>query len=163
MTVESVLSDAKRQLMARMMSGHHGRTGGLAAAIRPRPQGIAVPLSAAQRHVWLHAAIAPDVPVYNESITIHRFGTFDLAALEAALNEILRRHEIWRTCFALDGAEPLQIVHPEITLRLELDDISHLPSDERDTAARNMATSDAVRPIDLARAPLLRARIVKLA
>ena len=38
-------------------------------------------------------------PLYNEPITIHYRGAFDLKAFELSFNEILRRHEIWRTSF----------------------------------------------------------------
>ena len=163
MTGQPVLSDAKRELVAQMLRGKAGLRPQQRGAIERRPAGAIVPLSAAQRQVWLHATMAPDVPLYNESITIHRLGRFDLAAMAASLQEILRRHEIWRTSFALDGAEPIQIVHPEVPLRLPVDDVSHLPEAERDAAALAIGTADAILPIDLATAPLFRARIVKLA
>ena len=164
MTVQQpVMSDAKRALMARMMRGAAGARPSQVAAIGRRPADAIVPLSAAQRQVWLHATMAPDVPLYNESITIHRLGRYDHDAMAASLHEILRRHEIWRTSFALDGAEPVQIVHPQVPLDLPLDDVSHLPYEERDAAALLLGTADAHRPIDLETAPLLRARIVKLA
>ncbi len=161
--MQPTMSDAKRELMAKMLRGTAAARIEQPAAIEPRPAGAVVPLSAAQRQVWLHATMAPDVPLYNESITIHRLGSFDLAAMEASLREILRRHEIWRTSFALDGAEPIQIVHPQVPLALPVDDVSHLPEAERDAAALTIGTADAIRPIDLATAPLFRARIVKLA
>ncbi|MGH6958748.1 MAG: condensation domain-containing protein, partial [Caulobacteraceae bacterium] len=66
-------------------------------AVRARPPGLTAPLSPEQSQVWLHASLAAPHPLYNEAITIRRSGTFSLDALEDAFNEILRRHEIWRT------------------------------------------------------------------
>ncbi|MDB5736953.1 MAG: amino acid adenylation protein, partial [Sphingomonas bacterium] len=161
MSDKPALSDAKRALLARMMAG-----GGAAvpvAAIQPRPADAVIPLSADQRQVWLHASMAPDAPLYNESITIHRLGAFDRGAMERAVNEILRRHESWRTGFMVDDGELVQIVHPPAPLTLGYDDVGHLPDAERDAAALKIGADDARMAIDLADAPLFRARIVRLA
>jgi len=156
------LSDSKRQLLEKMMRG------GVAPAdkpqpIQPRAPGAAIPLSADQRQVWLHAIMAPDMPLYNESITIHRFGAFDRGAMERAVNEILRRHEAWRTAFVEEHGELVQHVRAHRDIVLPFDDVSHLPEQERDAAALKIGSDDARRAIDLSDAPLFRARIVKLA
>jgi len=57
----------------------------------------------------LHAALAPDLALYNEQIVIRRRGSFDLSALERSLNEIVHRH----TSFAATGGEVVQVVHPD--------------------------------------------------
>ncbi|TFI59011.1 amino acid adenylation domain-containing protein [Sphingomonas parva] len=158
----AALSDAKRQLLEKMLRGG-GEAAAPVAGVRPRPPGTIVPLTADQRQVWLHAMMAPDVPLYNESITIHRLGAFDLAALERSLEEIVRRHEAWRTCFAEVDGELVQRIRSDVSIRLLLDDVSHLPAEERDAAAIAIGSDDARRPIDLAEAPLFRARVVRLA
>ena len=162
MMTKSPLSDAKRELLARMLRGEGGAGAPPIPPIPPRAAGATIPLSADQRQVWLHAAMAPDVPLYNESITIHRFGPFDRAAMEQAVNALLQRHEAWRTSIALDGPEPVQIVHDDIVLALPFDDVSHLPAPERDAAALAIGSADARAAIDFTKAPLLRARIVRL-
>src|SRR5215468_6090644 len=88
------LSEAKLRLLQERVRGTVSQTA--MDAIRPRPEGNVVPLSAEQRRVWLHAQQS-DLPVYNEPLTICRHGEFDLATLEAALNEVIRRHEALRT------------------------------------------------------------------
>jgi amino acid adenylation domain-containing protein len=156
------LSDTKRQLLEKMMRG-----GGVALAkpqqIEKRAPDAEIPLSADQRQVWLHAIMAPDVPLYNESITIHRFGSFDRGAMERSVNEILRRHEAWRTAFVEEGGVLVQRVREHRDIVLPYDDVSHLPEAERDAAALAIGQEDARRAIDLNDAPLFRARIVKLA
>jgi amino acid adenylation domain-containing protein len=156
------LSASKRALLEKMMRG-----GGVAAAkpqqIEKRAPDAEIPLSADQRQVWLHAIMAPDVPLYNESITIHRFGSFDRGAMERSVNEILRRHEAWRTAFVEDGGVLVQRVREHRDIVLPYDDVSHLPEAERDAAALAIGQEDARRAIDLNDAPLFRARIVKLA
>ena len=158
------LSDTKRELLARMLRGNPGGEGKAPAAdlVRPRAPGTVPPLTADQRQVWLHAAMAPDMPLYNESITIHRLGRYDHRAMERAVSEVLRRHEAWRTTISVEDAEPVQIVHPATALSLPLDDVSHLPAGERDAAALAIGSADARAAIDFTQGPLFRARIVKL-
>lgn len=156
------LSASKRALLEKMMRG-----GGVASAkpqqIEKRAPDAEIPLSADQRQVWLHAIMAPDMPLYNESITIHRFGSFDRGAMERSVNEILRRHEAWRTAFVEEGGVLVQRVREHQDILLPYDDVSHLPAAERDAAALAIGQEDARRAIDLSDAPLFRARIVKLA
>jgi amino acid adenylation domain-containing protein len=157
-------AEARRQLLARMLSGEVATAVAPAPEpIRPRDAARTVPLTAEQSQLWLHAEMAPDVPLYNESITIHRRGRHDHAALERALTEIVRRHAIWRTAFVEVGGELLQQVKPAPTLAVPLIDLTHLPEDQRDAEATRLATEDARRPIALDQAPLFRAQVIRIA
>jgi amino acid adenylation domain-containing protein len=154
------LSEAKRRLLERCLRGDqppHARD-----AITRRPEGAPIPLSYGQQLLWLHTQLAPDLPVYNEPITVHRKGPLDVLALERSLNEIVRRHEAWRTSFVTVGARQFQAVHEAATLTLPVVDLRTLPPDEREAEALRLATEDARRPFDLAHGPLLRAKLVRL-
>ena len=130
----------------------------------PRRAPVAViPLTFAQQQVWLHSQLAPDLPVYNEPFTVHRNGPLDVLALERSFTEIIRRHEAWRTTFAIVEGQPVQVVHPSFEIKLPVVDLRNLPGSERVPAALQLATEDASRPFDLARLPLLRAHLVRLA
>ena len=150
------LSPAKYRLLQRQMSGTAGQD---PESVHPRPVGTAVPLSPTQRRIWLHAAQQPELPLYNESITIHRHGSFDLGVLEASLNEILRRHEIWRTSFTPDGET---VIQDAVRVTLAFVDLSGLRPAEQEAAALRLATKDAENPLAVNRAPLFRARVVRL-
>lgn len=151
------LSEEKRRLVRQRMLGVV--PGKESELIRPRPTGSRVPLSAEQRRVWLHASQQPDVPIYNEPFTIHRYGSFDLGILEASINEILRRHEAWRTSFSTEGEE---VVHATARVTLPLTDLSELPESEREAEALRIATEEAQKPIPLHTVPLIRARVVRM-
>ncbi len=155
-------AEARRQLLARMLSGRATSAAAVPEPIRPRDPARPVPLTAEQSQLWLHAQMAPEMPLYNESITIHRIGRYDHAAMERALSEIVRRHEIWRTAFLDVDGDLVQRVAEPFAITLPLIDISHLPEAERDAAAVRLATEDARAPIPFDRAPLFRARVVKL-
>src|SRR5712664_2567182 len=62
------------------------------------------PLSNAQELLWFLDQLTPSDISYNVPQAIHLNGWLDLSALERALNEIVRRHEILRTNFVnIDG------------------------------------------------------------
>src|SRR6202167_2999607 len=151
------LSEAKRRLLQQRMGGVPPQKEN--ARIRARPAGTRVPLSAEQRRVWLHASEQPDLPIYNEPFTIHRYGSFDLGILEASLNEVLRRHEAWRTSFSPQGAE---VIHHTVRVTLPLVDLGGLQPAEREAEALRIATEDAQQPIPLHVVPLFRARVVRM-
>ncbi len=155
------LSDAKRRLLTKYLQGRmEGRPA--VQAIPRRAPDEAIPLSYAQEQVWLHAQMAPDIPLYNEPVTIHYTGSLDVAALEQSFNEILRRHEAWRTCFVtIDGA-PVQKVEPSVTVPLPVVDLRHLPDEQREAEALRIATEDARKPLDLTQVPLFRVRLIWL-
>src|SRR5207237_408447 len=121
--------------------------------IAARPRGAVAPLSFAQQQVWLHAQLAPELPLYNEPLTIRRRGPLDVAALEAALTEIVRRHEAWRTTFTVERGVPVQVVQPPFPVKLPVEDLTALAPDTREAAALRLAHDDARRPFDLAAAP----------
>ncbi len=106
------LSEAKRRLLEQYLQGDGGRSSPETGAIPPRPSGTASPLSFGQQQMWLHAQLAPGMPLYNEAITVYRKGPLDVSALERGFNEIVRRHEAWRTTFKIVDGRMVQVVSP---------------------------------------------------
>jgi amino acid adenylation domain-containing protein len=120
-------------------------------------------MSVDQQRIWLHALTIPGMPLYNEALTIHRKGDFDLAVFERAFNEILRRHEAWRSSFGYVNGDLAQTVHQDLHIRFPLTDLTHLPLREREAAALQIAAQDAQIPIAFEKAPLLRGQAVRMA
>ena len=83
-------------------------------------------------------------------------------ALERSFNEILRRHEAWRTSFTLVDGQPVQDVKENLSVSLPVIDLRSLPPEQRDAAAIALATADARVPLDLAQVPLFRVRLIRL-
>ena len=120
------------------------------------------PLSFGQEGIWRRAQSVSD-PLYNETITIHRRGPLELEALQRSLDDIVRRHEAWRTTFheTADG-HPVQRVEPWAPVPLLVHDLRDLPVAERSVEALRLAAEDARPPFHLSRGPLFRARLVRL-
>ena len=98
-----------------------------------------MPLSFAQQRLWVLDQLEPNNPLYNIPRTLRMKGTLNAVTLEAALNEIVRRHEGQRTTFAQRNGQPVQIVAPSLKLSLPLRDLTHLPEPEREPEARRLA------------------------
>jgi hypothetical protein len=102
------------------------------------------------------------VPIYNEPVTVHRFGPLDRPALERAFTEIVRRHEAWRTTFGWKGAELVQRIQPPPEhIEIPFLDVSTVPAKTREEAALQIATADALAPFDLAVGPMYRPRLIR--
>lgn len=154
------LSEAKLALLRQRLCGIANTA---AERIEPRAPGEAVPISVDQYRIWLHAETAPGIPLYNEAITLHRKGSFDAAVFHSAFNEILRRHEAWRSSFTQAGGELTQIFHCGLKVSFPFTDLTTLPEREREAAALEIAARDARTPIPLDKAPLMRGHIVRMA
>jgi hypothetical protein len=127
------------------------------------PRDAPLPLSFAQQRLWFMHQLEPDSPFYNSPFSLSLEGTLDVRALEATLDEILRRHEILRTQYEVSGDEPVQVITPPRPLRVPLVDLTALPEGTRRETARRLAASETQRPFDLSRAPMLRVRLLRLA
>jgi amino acid adenylation domain-containing protein len=120
------------------------------------------PASPAQRRLWFLEQLDPGSPLYNVSAALRISGALDVAAFERALVEVVRRHESLRTTFREVEGEPMQLVHPELSVRLELKELRALEAGEREHQWRRLAQEDALAPFDLARGPLLRATLLRV-
>ncbi|HEX3531788.1 MAG TPA: amino acid adenylation domain-containing protein [Thermoanaerobaculia bacterium] len=121
------------------------------------------PLSFAQQRLWFIDRLAPGISAYNNPVAMRLAGPLDLAALEAALAEIVRRHEIVRTTFAFAGDAPMQVIHPpaETAIPLERTDVLAVPRAERDAAARRLIWRHVERPFAIADHPPVRLLLVQ--
>jgi surfactin family lipopeptide synthetase A len=156
------LSETKRALLEKYLRGDHTQTVTASGIIPRRSPGSAAPLSFGQQQLWLLAQMMPDIPVYNESVTIHLPGPLDVAALQQSFNEIIRRHEAWRTSFPIVDGQPVQMIQPPPALTLPAVDLRDLPLARREAEARRLATEKALPLFDLAHGPLLRATLIRL-
>jgi hypothetical protein len=128
--------------------------------IQRRKDSGPVPLSFAQQRIWFLEQMG--YSNYFVSGTSRLTGLLDVKALERSLNEIVQRHEALRTTFTTIDGQPMQIIAPRLPLTLSVLDWSQLPSDERAVGTRRLGT-EALRPFNLERGPLLRASLLRFA
>ncbi|NPD22374.1 non-ribosomal peptide synthase/polyketide synthase, partial [Corallococcus exiguus] len=130
---------------------------------RALDRGDEAPLSFAQQRLWFLEQLQPGTATYNIPSALHLDGPLDLAALERAFRELVQRHESLRTTFHAHAGEPVQRFHATAEFTLDVQDLEHLAPDAREAEARRLAGAEGLRPFDLARGPLLRASLLRLA
>ncbi|MBV2151247.1 non-ribosomal peptide synthase/polyketide synthase, partial [Kitasatospora sp. SUK 42] len=116
-----------------------------------------VPLSSAQRRLWFLRQLEGADSVYNMPLAWRLSGPLDLAALEAALGDVVDRHETLRTVFPAANGVPHQKVLATGEARPRL---SVTPADE--PALPGLLAGAAARGFDLAAEPPLRAEVFEL-
>jgi aspartate racemase len=127
------------------------------------PRDGELPISSAQMRLWLFDQLEPGSAAYNVAISHDFNGHFDLVAFERSLSEIVRRHEVLRTCFVrADGRAVQKIVPPEL-FRIPVIDLQGMSEVAREREVASLASAHARHPFDLEKAPLMRAQLLKLA
>ncbi|MFB6704481.1 amino acid adenylation domain-containing protein [Streptomyces sp. NPDC056333] len=95
-------------LAARADTGRPARPALEPAPVRPER----MPLSAAQRRLWLVERITGGGVAYNFPLVFRLRGALDLDALRAAVRDVAGRHEALRTRFSEHEGEPYQWIVP---------------------------------------------------
>ena len=121
------------------------------------------PLSFSQQRLWLLDRLLPSGSVYNLPRVVRLRGALDIEALRRSFDELVRRHEALRTRFEVHDGEPVQRIAPQLSVALELEDLSALAPGQREAEAQRRAQQEAQAPFDLERGPLIRARLLRLA
>src|SRR5205809_6229685 len=121
-----------------------------------------VPASFAQRRLWFVEQLNQSVAgSYVLPVALHWKGCFNGAAVEQGLNEIVRRHEVLRTRFESEAGEPVQVIEPEMRVRLGWVDVSGLEEREQEREVERLAREEGRRKFDLERGPLFRASVIR--
>jgi amino acid adenylation domain-containing protein len=131
--------------------------------VSPLEHGPNAPLSFAQQRLWILDKLEPNSATYNLPSALQLEGPLNVAALQQSFDEIIRRHEVLRTTFAILDGEPAQLTGPPVPIDLSFIDLGQLPEAERETEARRLAREEAEKPFDLTRGPLLRTVLLRLA
>ncbi len=158
--VRTELTERKAALIA-LLQQLTGKTNG-ANRLVPRSRDHLLPLSFAQQRLWFLDQLVPDNPFYNMPAAVRLQGHLNLSALEQAFDAIVQRHETLRTTFVRMGDRPTQLIAPHLPLSLSVVDVQTFPACARDAAVQQLATEEAHRPFNLATAPLLRVKLLKL-
>jgi surfactin family lipopeptide synthetase A len=156
------LTDPKAALVARYLERRRNTTAP-EDVISKRPNDAWVEASEEQRRIWLHCAMADCAELYNELFALQYTGDLNIPAFERAFNEILRRHEAWRTKFEIRGDKVFQNVTPELHVNLPFMDLRKVPNKRREKRLAELLTEDSKLKFDLSETPLFRARLVQMA
>ena len=153
----------KRKLLQQRLAEQGVDVGAL--PIVPTDRDGALPLSYAQRGLWLTWRMAPQSAAYNMEGTLVLNGQLDAAAMAAAVDALAARHEVLRTVIrVVDGGTPddaLQFVHDSAGAVLKLVDLSGIAPALRAARARECVDAHAGAPFDLESGPVWRVLLLK--
>ncbi|CAM2006241.1 non-ribosomal peptide synthetase/type I polyketide synthase [Acanthopleuribacter pedis] len=120
------------------------------------------PLSFAQERLWFLDRLEPNHSFYNIPASFTLSGAVTRDQLQAALGEIVKRHDALRTAFfEKDGVPYLQLVDP-VRLDLPEIDLSQHQGSEQRAVLRRLADTHHAEPFNLEQPPLLRTTLVRL-
>src|SRR5205823_7333075 len=122
----------------------------------------AFPMSFAQQRFWLLNQLEPGNTAYSIPCSMRLRGKLNVEALENSLNEIVSRHEVFRTTFKIVDGEPVQIVVPSLRVPLPVKDLSAWLEWEHESEAARLAKEEADTPFDLENGPLIRSQLIRL-
>ncbi|MFN2746574.1 amino acid adenylation domain-containing protein [Bacillus sp. z60-18] len=115
----------------------------------------AYPVSSAQKRLYVLQQLEGAEKTYNMPSVLKLEGKLDLARLEVAVNNLIKRHEAFRTSFEIRDGEPVQRIWKDAEFAIDVID-----ADERET---DQLIEAFIQPFDLTKAPLFRMSILRLA
>ncbi|NRN71453.1 Non-ribosomal peptide synthetase, partial [Kibdelosporangium sp. 4NS15] len=116
LAIRSVFDHPTPERLAGVLAGADNRPALPALTPVERPERL--PLSYAQQRLWFLHRLEGGSATYNVPLVMRLTGKLDVAALQAALNDLLARHEALRTVFPATDGEAYQHVLPHATVEL---------------------------------------------
>jgi amino acid adenylation domain-containing protein len=120
----------------------------------------AYPLTRLQAGMLYHSEYTAETATYHDIFSYHLRAPFEPEALQEAVRELLSRHAVLRTSFDLTGySQALQLVHKEVEVPFELEDLRHFSMAEQERVIRERIAAERLKRFDWERAPLLRFQV----
>ncbi|WP_433946008.1 amino acid adenylation domain-containing protein [Paenibacillus sp. SN-8-1] len=120
----------------------------------PAKQADGYPLTPSQQRVYIQEQMEHIQTSHHAPFCVKVEGELDAARAQKAINQIVERHEAFRTVFDFVDGEPIQRVLPHLEIKVALFEASEAQVDERIEAF--------IEPFDLAHAPLIRVGVFTL-
>ncbi|KZS66364.1 non-ribosomal peptide synthetase [Mycobacterium pseudokansasii] len=119
-------------------------------------------LSGGQRRMWFLQAMDPADVTLNICVAYRLTGAVDQARLRAAFADVVARHAILRTTYAVDSeGEPYQVFSDDVEINWRADDVTALAQEERERQIEDLARQEFGRPFDLTNELPLRITLIR--
>ncbi|MEH2130688.1 MAG: amino acid adenylation domain-containing protein [Nostoc sp.] len=121
-----------------------------------------LPVSFAQERVYFIQQLAPESSAYQFQATMRFKGQLNVAILQQSLNEIVLRHEIFRTTYPAVNGRLFQVIHPAQPISFRVVNLQTLPESEREVEVQRLVEAEVQKLFDLNQLPLVRWVLFKL-
>ncbi len=117
----------------------------------------AYPLARIQAGVIFHSQYSPDSPMYHDIFLYELRIRFDVELFQQAIQQLVNRHPILRTSFDLiNFNEPLQLVHEQLSVPLQVEDLRFLSPTQQKQAIDSWIETEKQRNFDWTCPPMIR-------
>ena len=159
------LSTAERLALLELLEGTAPKQAAAAtlAQIQPVDRSGPLPLSYPQWRLWFLDQLGIPGALYHIPTRLRLRGELDRDALVRALNRVVARHEALRTTFAEVGAEQVQRIAPAEESPFQLAEHDLRGQADAEAELRRLLAEESAAPFDLARGPLIRGHLIRLA
>ncbi|MFT4139818.1 MAG: condensation domain-containing protein [Bacillus sp. (in: firmicutes)] len=89
------------------------------------------PLSYAQQRLWFLHKKHPEYRTYDIPLQVHLQPEIQSTLIRQALEEMIKRHDIFRTIFRQQDEEPMQCIKEEMNLSVTKVDIQHIEKNQQ--------------------------------
>ena len=132
------------------------------SAIPIIPRTMEIPLSFAQESLWFLDQLKSAGVSYNIPIKLRLLGELDGDVIRRSLAEIVRRHEILRTCYRSVAGRPIQVISAPEPFSLPIVDLTAIPEEAREAEVARLCGEEARRPFALDHDLMLRAVLFRV-
>ncbi|SMO63679.1 amino acid adenylation domain-containing protein [Melghirimyces algeriensis] len=128
-----------------------------ALSLHPIPRNRALRMSFAQQRMWFLHCLDPENPAYNIPTVLHLKGSLHVDVLMRSVQEIIQRHESFRTRVCEKDGKPIQVIQESIDVEIPLVHLDQADCGQVYTLAKELAN----KPFDLTDVPLFRGALVQ--
>ena len=119
-----------------------------------------LPLSWAQQRLWFLHQLESESNAYTIPFPLKMSGKLNVQALSEALQKIVQRHEVLRTRFEVVNNQPVQVIVPDLTLNLAVEDLQQLSNPWEEL--EKQVISLGKQPFDLSLDAVIRVKLWQL-
>ena len=156
----SQLSPAKRALLQKLLL-EKTAIASKSPVISERSKQDFVSLSVAQQRLWFLEQLSGERATDSRLAVVHLKGDLQIAVLELAVAEIVRRHQVLRTTFSMNDGTAVGAIAPARTVSLPVTNLQQLPVDVQSVEVQRLAAEEARESFDLTNSPLLRVGLLR--
>jgi amino acid adenylation domain-containing protein len=121
------------------------------------------PLSPLQQGMLFHSLYAPNSGAYVVQVSYELHGNLNIAAFEAAWQNLINRHPVLRTAFVWDNLEkPLQVVGKQVKCQINHLDWNDFSVHQQQEALKVILQKQREQGFNLSQAPLMQMTLIKL-
>ena len=124
--------------------------------LEPVSRNEPLPVSFVQERLWFLEQMCSENCAYNVPIAFRLRGPLELGVFQKAFDQIVARHESLRTTFCLTDGNLMQAISPAVSVKIAVEDLRD------ESQAQEQVDKEARLLFDLARGPLIRAKLLRL-